>query len=185
MPFWAQSDAPDSSGPSRMFRIAQLSLVLFFFFLPHNTCSTSLSFCPHRSGRKTGSLTASATSSITTSRAACPLSLPGVSFVSSDRWRGNPELAQCPSPHTLCQVRRTWTPLLLAYGNGGNCLWAHHLQKSPREFSFKFEFHKYVHNTQICILEVYIPTYPVQMAPIFIFFKTKRDERLVLYAVCF
>lgn len=74
---------------------------------------------------------------------------------------------------------------LSLWKQGGNCLWAHHLSKPPREVSFKFKFHKYVHTTQICVLEMYIPTHPVQMALIFIFFKTKRDVRLVLYAVRF
>lgn len=117
------------SGPN--LGVPDRSTVVGSFFSAREARSTSLSFYPHRSGRRTGSLTASVTSSLTTWRAACPLSLPGVSFVSGNQWRGNPELAlRC------AQVRRTWALLLSAYGNWGNCLWAHHLLQKPRERGF-------------------------------------------------
>lgn len=165
------------SGPN--LGVPDRSTVMGSFFSAREARSTSLSFYPHRSGRRTGSLTASVTSSLITWRAACPLSLLGVSFVSGNQWRGNPELALRPGQEDLGSAALSlWELGQLSVGPSPS-------SKAPRErFPSSSNFINMFTRLR-CIVEMYIPTHPVQTAPIFIFFKTKEDVRLALYAVCF
>lgn len=127
---------------------SQMSRKLYHnvFFLSFSSQLLNLClFHPHRSGRRTGSLTASVTSSTTILRVACPSSLPGVSFASSNLWRGSTELAQSP-PSALRQVRGPGLHCSQPMGTGAAVCGSSPSQKPPhtREISFEVRFHKRV-----------------------------------------
>lgn len=90
---------------------------------------------PHRSAQRTGSLTVSTTSSTTTWRTVCPLSLPGASSAFSSRWRGTRDLPAAPSRHCTCSQEGSLLPgrWVLGHGNSSICPLAQSFVQKPQE----------------------------------------------------
>lgn len=124
-----------------------------------------------RSEQETGCSIASATSSTTTWRRACPSSLLGVSSASSSRWRGTHDLP-APCPDAAPVVRRAQSFSVAGCGAAGpwGCPQAQSLVHKPQEEgSRKGKVHN-LFRLFLCILEVYIPVHPVQSIPLYLYF---------------